>query len=106
MSKVKARDLRPGTVVMLTGYSRPGREVVVTTCDRVADLVEPARAAVAKAKSRTAMMAAAESLVAILDDLDSHGREARRVTVECAQTGTIGPMVMESGRELEWRGQR
>jgi hypothetical protein len=80
---------------------RPPREVVVRSVDRLADLVAPLQNEVAKARSRQAMLKAAEDLIDVIDALDMYGREARRVTFDGG-----APHDMKSSREFEWRGQR
>lgn len=103
MSKVKARDLRCGTVVMWRPSfdgSRLPYEAVVVKVERLADLVGLLQAQIANAKSRQIMREAAENLIDVVDSLDVYGREARRVTFE------HGAIDMKSSREFEWRGQR
>lgn len=79
-SKVKARDLRRGTVVLWRGYywARKPREVAVAKVERLGDLVGPLQERIAK---------------------------ARRITLDDSEAGKR-VVDMESGREFEWRGQR
>ncbi len=105
MSTVYVRDLKVGTVVILQPRrfaNHAPREATVVSTARAADLIEPARAAVAKAKTRKALAAAASDLIDVLDSIENCGREAHHVRFE----GESRPRIYESGCTLEWVGQR
>ncbi len=107
MSTVYVRDLKVGTVVVLhpgafSGVPHVPREATVASIARAADLIEPARAAVAKAKTRKALAAAAHELIEVLDAIEDYGREAHRVRFE----GEQRPRTYESSATFEWCGQR
>jgi hypothetical protein len=104
MRSIYVRDLKVGTVVIVPprAFQHVSHEGTVAEVARYADLIEPAQHAVARAKSRKALRAAAEDLLAALDAVVDYGREAHRVRFEGEKT----PLSYESSATFEWCGER